>query len=164
MCDYMDISIKDYIEDSFNEIIPYLYISTFTHVHKLARDMDRDFLVVNCTKDLPMVRPDGIRVAVNDDGNEESTIEMYNAFFGIMAVIDDQIARKRDVIVHCMAGQQRSPTVVCAYLMWKRNYSLPTAITFLRTKRKEAFFWSVNFRWALESYAYHLDETAYPMY
>ena len=41
------------------------------------------------------------------------------------------------VFVHCAAGMSRSPTVVIAYLMWKRRLSLNDAINFVKKKRPE---------------------------
>ena len=52
------------------EILPNLYLSTYNQV-KIAT---YDFFQVNCTKDLPMVRTEGIRIAVNDDPREANTM------------------------------------------------------------------------------------------
>ena len=39
------------------------------------------------------------------------------------------------VFVHCAAGMSRSPTVVIAYLMWKKKLPLNDAINFVKNKR-----------------------------
>ena len=39
------------------------------------------------------------------------------------------------VFVHCAAGMSRSPTVVIAYIMWKKKLRLNEAINFVKTKR-----------------------------
>ena len=41
------------------------------------------------------------------------------------------------VFVHCAAGMSRSPTIVIAYLMWKKKLSLNDAIKFVKNKRPE---------------------------
>ena len=41
------------------------------------------------------------------------------------------------VFVHCAAGMSRSPTMVIAFLMWKKKMSLNTAIKFVKNKRPE---------------------------
>ena len=41
------------------------------------------------------------------------------------------------VLVHCAAGMSRSPTIVIAYLMWKKKLSLNDAIKFVKNKRPE---------------------------
>ena len=42
---------------------------------------------------------------------------------------------KEKVFVHCAAGMSRSPTVVIAYIMWKKKLSLNEAINFVKEKR-----------------------------
>ena len=39
------------------------------------------------------------------------------------------------VFVHCAAGMSRSPTIVIAYIMWKKQIYLNDAIKFVREKR-----------------------------
>ena len=39
------------------------------------------------------------------------------------------------VFVHCAAGMSRSPTIVIAYIMWKKKMYLNDAIKFVREKR-----------------------------
>ena len=39
------------------------------------------------------------------------------------------------VFVHCAAGMSRSPTIVIAYLMWKKQLYLNDALNFVRKKR-----------------------------
>ena len=39
------------------------------------------------------------------------------------------------VFVHCAAGMSRSPTIVIAYLMWKKQLYLNDALDFVRKKR-----------------------------
>ncbi len=41
------------------------------------------------------------------------------------------------VFVHCAAGMSRSPTIVIAYIMWKRKIFLREAIEFVKSKRPE---------------------------
>jgi protein-tyrosine phosphatase len=52
-----------------------------------------------------------------------------------------------------LAGQQRSPAVVCAYLMEYEGYTLDGSIRYIREKKKDAFFWQINFWVALHKYA-----------
>ena len=39
------------------------------------------------------------------------------------------------IFIHCAAGMSRSPTIVIAYLMWKRQIFLDEAIKIVREKR-----------------------------
>ena len=45
------------------------------------------------------------------------------------------IEGKDKIFVHCAAGMSRSPTIVIAYIMWKRKWRLNEAIKFVKEKR-----------------------------
>ena len=45
------------------------------------------------------------------------------------------IEGKDKIFVHCAAGMSRSPTIVIAYIMWKRKLRLNEAIRFVKEKR-----------------------------
>lgn len=109
--------------------------------------------VVNCTKDFPMVSKDGIRIPVNDDGSKEALDGMLMAFSSATNQIEEWLLAGRRVVVHCLAGQQRSPAVIAAFLMDHRSFGLQEAIRYIRCKKPDAFFWHVNFRDPLERYA-----------
>lgn len=129
------------------EILPNLYLSSFQEVQ-----VDADTFLVNCTKDLPMKCSNGVRIAVDDDMSREALYGMLLALPGVVDEIEYQRKRNKRVVVHCLAGQQRSPTVVAAYLVAKHGYDLKDAIRYVRSKKNDAFFWSVNFRDTLEHY------------
>ena len=129
------------------EILPNLYLSTYNQV-RLSTD---DFFQVNCTKDLPMVRTHGMRIAVHDDPYE--AYAMLTKLTEAMKTIDAELAKPgRKVVVHCLAAVSRSPTVICAYLMWSRGMTLDDAIKYVRSIRPEAFTFSTNFKEALETF------------
>lgn len=135
-----------------NEIIPNLYLSSFTNA-QLYRDI-KNCYIVNCTKDLNMLSKTGIRLPVDDDMNIESLNIMFEALPSITEKIHEQIQNNNTVVVHCLAGQQRSATVVAGYLMRYKKLTLMDSIKFTRNKRNEAFFWQVNFRDSLERFSY----------
>lgn len=134
------------------EICPNLYLSAYHEVK-----VDENTFIVNCTKDLPMKSVNGVRIAVDDDMSREALYGMLLALPGIVDEIDLQLKKNRRVVVHCLAGQQRSPTVIAAYLVGKLGYDLKDAIQYIRSKKKDAFFWSVNFRDSLEQYVMMIE-------
>lgn len=137
--------------DRIFEILPNLYMTTYNQILKAKHD----FFQVNCTRDLPMVRSHGIRIPVDDDPCEVYT--MLCSINEAVKKIDDELAIPGNkVIVHCLAAISRSPSIICAYLMWKKNMSLDAAIDYVRSIRKEAFMFSMNFRECLEEFEQQL--------
>jgi len=132
------------------EIIPHLYLANIASAGQYSPD---DAFIVNCTKDLIMVRPNGIRIAVDDNQSSTSMRELYNALHDATDAIHERIRQGQTVVVHCQAGQQRSPAVVAAYLLRHQGFTLEDAVRHVRAKKPDAFFWEVNFKTALEWFA-----------
>lgn len=135
------------------EIINNLFLSAY---HTIDCDFDSTTIssafIVNCTKDLEMLNGNNIRIAVDDDMSDEAINGMLEALPNVIQLIDDNLKNNKKVIVHCLAGRQRSATVIAAYLMSKHGYSLQDAIEYIRTKKRDAFFPSVNFMNTLKKY------------
>ena len=136
------------------EIIPGLYLSSY---HQINLDDPKHFMI-NCTKNLDMLNNNNMRIAVDDDCSQEALGGMLSALSEVVEVIDDRLKKGEAVIVYCLAGQQRSATVIAAYLMAKHTYTLDDAIAYIKDKKKDAFFWNVNFKWSLEQFAKSLEK------
>lgn len=90
------------------------------------------------------------RVPVNDDGSDECMKDMLLYLPQIVQVIETTLVNQGyKVVVHCQAGQQRSATVVAAYLM---GWNADEAIAFVKVKKPDAFFWQVNFLSVLQEF------------
>jgi protein-tyrosine phosphatase len=135
------------------EIIPNLYLSSFREL-----DVDSSWLVVNCSKDLPM-RGVGLRVPVDDAPGENDA--MFGCFSDVTQWISDHLNQK--VVVHCAAGQQRSAAMVAAFLM-SLHPKLPAeqAILYIQGKKKDAFLNHETFRPALEKWTIFLNSRENP--
>jgi hypothetical protein len=133
------------------EIVDRLFLSSYSGIEKIKEEYP-DLLTVNCTKDLSMLCP-GIRVAVNDDGEEKSVDEMYDAFSQTCKWIQKKLDRGCTVAVHCLAGQQRSPTIVAAYIIWRYNKPLDETKMYIQHIKEDAFYYGANFQGALERWA-----------
>jgi hypothetical protein len=139
-----------------HEIIPNLFVSRYNAV-----EVTPGTFIVNCTKNRRMLSSHGVRIAVNDDRSSECIDAMTMALPIAVEVIHAELLKGNRVVVHCEAGQQRSPTVVAAYLIAKCGYSLSDAIALVRAKKQDAFFWTVNFQDSLDEYAHALANNAY---
>ena len=133
------------------KILDNLYLATFTDAQNLSPE---NAFIVNCTKDLPMIRQQGIRIEIDDNGNKIEIDNMFLAFNETVEIIHDKLSNNITVVIYCLAAVQRSCTIISAYLMAKHNFTLEKSILFIRSKKPNAFFWAVNFRDALERYNY----------
>lgn len=125
-------------------ILDRLYLSSFSD----AMNAPEGMFIVNCTKDLPMVGR-GIRLPVDDNLAPQSIRRMREYLPRIISAIDSVRTSGGSVLVHCHAGQQRSPAVIAAYLMHTQGMGRDEAIQFIRNRKPDAFFTGVNFKSAL---------------
>ena len=135
-------------------IMPKLYLCSYQQAKNLARKNKKVF-VINCTKELPMCAECGLRIAVDDDGTIESNNIMSESLEIILKssnVIENNIKDGNIVIVHCLAGLQRSPTVITAYIMKKYNINMKDAIDFLQTKASYVFMDGIHFEECLKNF------------
>jgi dual specificity phosphatase 12 len=60
---------------------------------------------------------------------------IYDTFLPVCEFIDAALLGGGAVYVHCLMGISRSPTIVAAYLIWKRGVGLEEALRILRAAR-----------------------------
>lgn len=122
-------------------IVPHLYLSSYRD----AKQVPNDFFVINCSKDLPMVHTEGGGTRLYVDDAPHSVETMTQNLPIMVKYIDDHIKQNKNVLVHCFAGQQRSATVVAAYLMHSKGLTADEAIAFVKSKKPDAFAGGVHF-------------------
>lgn len=141
-------------EDKLFEIVPNVFLSNYKSATALGANMD---VIINCTKDLPFppipthalcARMD-LRLAINDDGSQEAMETFVAEAPSLLASIEANAQAGKKVLVHCMAGQQRSCALVAAYMMLKKGYTYEKAISHIKGVKPDAFFYRVNFDAAL---------------
>eukprot|EP00043_Microstomoeca_roanoka_P008078 m.77937 g.77937 ORF g.77937 m.77937 type:complete len:244 (-) comp14090_c0_seq1:65-796(-) len=114
-------------------VVPGIYIGS------LATAKDKKLLtetgithIVSCLQDTPF--PDDFKYmhfAARD--TEEQDISQF--FDSTYQFINDALAAKGKVLVHCRAGVSRSPTIILAYLLRRLRIPLSNALSFLRLVR-----------------------------
>ena len=67
-------------------------------------------------------------ILCEDSENEDISIFFTEAF--------DFIDSSSKILIHCYAGVSRSPSVVIAYLMWKKKKNYSQVYSFVKNKRK----------------------------
>ena len=136
------------------EIVPRLLLGGAQDAERLASTVA---LVVNCTTDVPFfgdpMLQRQVRVPVKDNG-DDSQQDVLARILLESDLVDDVLSTLEKglaVLVHCRAGQQRSPAVVAACLLFAgRCRSVGDAITVVRARKPDAFLGAVNFRRALD--------------
>jgi protein-tyrosine phosphatase len=144
----------------FHEIIPNLYIGDGKSMYQKFFLTKKKIIVINATKHIKFNKKIksslNYRLSINDDLTRNSNQLLYNELDNVTKLINDFLNKNYTVLVHCAAGRQRSCSIVAAYLMKYKNFSLNDAIYFIKTKRPFAFFANVNFKWALVQYEYDI--------
>ena len=162
----------------YNEVIPNLFIGSI----EASQDNNFIFsknisVIVNCSKDikdsfsLNLLKPiesapkevqDWLynnsyyikyyRIAVDDNGNMTEINNFYQYVTDIIYKIRDEYNKGKSILVHCLAGNQRSAAFICAFLMLYKNITLEESVNYLLIKKANVFFFgkTINFKNALE--------------
>lgn len=123
------------------EILPNLFLGNKND----STDHQCYDVVINCTKNLPFHgNTEHIRIPVDDTHSDNDMREMLEHLPLSCEMIEKGLNDGRRILVHCNQGAQRSPCVVAAYIMTSRDISADDSIEFVRQRKKDAFFYSVN--------------------
>jgi hypothetical protein len=134
--------------DNANEILPGLWLGN------AKSSVDENFIhrnniqvVFNCTKNLPFhpMIPIKYRIPVDDNLEEEEirNMELWSneIAFKIMA----EYKEGHVILVHCMAGMQRSAASVAMMMIAYLQLHAPEVMKMIRDKRQIAFYPNANF-------------------
>lgn len=136
------------VDANAHEIIPRLWLGN------AKASMDEDFLrgnnivvVFNCTKNLsfsPIV-PIKYRVPVDDNLEEDEirNMELWSAEIAYKMM--NEYVEGKTILVHCMAGMQRSAASVAFFLIAYLKMRALDAMKMIKEKRRVAFYPRANF-------------------
>jgi protein-tyrosine phosphatase len=121
-------------------------------------------VVFNCTKDLPFknIAPTQYRIPLDDNLEDQ---EIYNAglWAGEIAYLMTKEYREgKRILVHCMAGRQRSAMSVAVFLILYKGFTTDEAIGAIRSKRSIAFLPSANFKRSIQVFEKQYQEEILP--
>tara|TARA_B110000037_G_scaffold173139_1_gene196859 strand:- start:99 stop:623 length:525 start_codon:yes stop_codon:yes gene_type:complete len=161
----------------YNEILPNLYLGSieasedFNFISK-----NNISIIVNCSKDIvnkfsinllkPLEEAPEIvqkwlldnsyyikyyRISVDDSGRNEDIEQFYIYVKNIIQHIIDEYKKGKSILIHCLAGNQRSATFVTLFIMYYKKLSLQESIKFVLEKKPNVFFFGskINFMNAL---------------
>ena len=145
----------------YNKVLDRVYIGNFQAANDRRFFKEHDIkAVLNCTSDIPnhfahKREIEYMRIPVEDSMQEHD----YEMMLQYMPCIVEFIHKHADIqqhniLVHCLAGRQRSCISVAAYLVAKHNMTPHEACKCVIDKRPEAFHFghSLHFDQALNEY------------
>jgi len=110
--------------------------------------------VINCTPDVPngIKGVDYLQIKIDDSLKKFDINKMKEALpVALNFIHKKHDIERKNILIHCHAGMQRSATIVTAYLCKYYNLSLNQSVNYILSKRKVAFHYGkhLNFYEAL---------------
>jgi protein-tyrosine phosphatase len=138
----------DFNCDNNHKILDHLYLGNWN-----ARHTKEFSLIVNCTDiSYDHYNCEIVKLPIKDDPSEQDKYLDLIKASNVLEKIDQYRYNKKDVLIHCQAGAQRSPALVAMYLIKYFKLTPDEAIDYIRSKRPIAFFGHVNFGDMLDIY------------
>lgn len=129
-------------KDVPSEIIDnFLYLGNWIHASQILKTKDHPkwnithILTVGTEGFLPPnPKVQWLRLRMSDYGKTDLTDEFLDK---CCRFIDEAKEKKECVLVHCAVGVNRSPTLVIAYLMKSKKWTLQQAYSYVKKKRPQ---------------------------
>jgi hypothetical protein len=152
-------------DEMANEILPNLWLGNARASMSEPFIAEKGIQVVfNCTKNLPFssMIPIKYRIPVDDNLEEEEirNMELWSSeiAFKIMA----EYKQGRHILVHCMAGMQRSAASVAFMLIAHLHIRGMDAMKIIKEKRSIAFHPKANFGRSIQYFDQRFHEEMLP--
>ena len=140
----------------YHKIIDNLYIGDGKSMFQPFFEEQDKVIVINATTSIPFNKKvnstKNYRVPIEDDLTTYSDKKMFNVLPSLTKIIQYYLKKDYVVLVHCVAGRQRSCAIVAAYLMQYKNMTFKKAVYLIKSQRPFAFFGNINFRRPLIAY------------
>jgi protein-tyrosine phosphatase len=136
-----------------DEIIPRLWLGNVNASKDTNFIRQKNIQVVfNCTKNLEFSPNIPIKYRIPlDDNLEEDEIRNMELWSNEIAFkIIAEYNTGKSILVHCMAGMQRSAAAVAIFLIAYQRIKAAEAIQFIKHRRPIAFFKNANFGRSIE--------------
>ena len=137
------------------KILNNIYLSNYKEsINDNYLDYNNIKVIINCSKDLPFNKNNYIkyRLSINDDLSKKSNIDLYKNLNNITEIIHLYTKKNYNILIHCYAGIQRSPSIIAAYLIRYYNFSMYEAINYIKQKKNKTFYPKINFYNSLIKY------------
>lgn len=109
--------------------------------------------IVNCLKDLSFLNNyDNYKGVVKDSLEKYEIIKFYEYLCETTKFINSNMIKDEPTLIFCENGNQKSATVIAAFLIKYGSHTKETAIKAIRTKYKSAFYPDINYIYCLEMF------------
>ena len=140
----------------YNKILNNVYLSNYKDSINNEYINDNNIkVIINCSKNLPFINNNNIikiRISINDDLSKQSNIDLFKYLNNITTIMNKYTKQNYNILVHCYAGIQRSPSIIAAYLIRYYNFSMYEAINYIKQKKNKTFYPKINFYNSLNKY------------
>lgn len=116
------------------QVLPELFVSDYVSTKDLNQLRGKGIThILNLVgeKKCPPVHPQAIEytcLLMPDNSRVDITFFVYEA----LELVDRVIESHGRILIHCVQGISRAPTIACAYLMWKLHISLNDSLDRIR--------------------------------
>lgn len=118
-----------------SQILPYLFLGGFDAARPNVLEEHNITAVVNlCAGKTETIEKDG-RTFMKINAADDPEFDMSKHFESTYDFINENISKKQNVLVHCMAGVSRSATIVIVYLVRKYGLTVAQADQFISHRR-----------------------------
>jgi protein-tyrosine phosphatase len=120
------------IREKINHIFNNIYLGDANAAYD--KEILGNYNIQAIVQAIPVTKPDnGIEtyliIPINDHP-AENLLQYISEFYNFMEKNQD-----KNILIHCMAGISRSASLVIAWLMYKFDFDLDTAFTYVKAKR-----------------------------
>tara|TARA_B100000886_G_scaffold337912_1_gene299661 strand:- start:219 stop:656 length:438 start_codon:yes stop_codon:yes gene_type:complete len=109
--------------------------------------------IVNCLKDLSFLNNyDTYQGVIKDSLEKYEIIKIYEYLCETTKFMYGNMIKDEPTLIFCENGNQKSATIIAAFLIKYGNHSKESAIKAIRSKYKSAFYPDINYIYSLEMF------------
>ena len=132
------------------EIIPNLWLGDIDSLKNNTIEINN---IINCHKNLHFLgNYQNYRFETHTNIEKYEIIKMYEYLVESVEFIYKNMLRDDSTLVFCENGNQKSASVVAAFLMKYGSHSKDSAIKSIRTKYNSAFYPDINYNLSLDMF------------
>ena len=114
--------------------------------------------IVNCLKDLSFLNNyDTYQGVIKDSLEKYEIIKLYEYLCETTKFMYANMIKDEPTLIFCENGNQKSATIIAAFLIKYGNHSKENAIKAIRTKYKSAFYPDINYIYSLEMFEQNIN-------